>query len=445
MFPVSTEAVAELVAEHGNTRHTRYIGLHRQLFFRQLRFLRRPTFAINEDGRVYLAQGGPYLVHGLDVMQPHQVETETIDVIFLGPITDRLHHVTPHHRTFAGGLVSATGTVREIPVRIVAVKIPRHRTFEIASMCLGRMVKHHVHNHPDAGFVQSHDHLLEFPDTDFGSKRVCRIRALGYLIVLRVIPPVILRLVRFRFIHRRKIERREQMYMGDAQLLQMADTGLVPPIGMGTVFCQCQILSPVPDTRNRIDGEIAVVQLINHDVGEMIQYRTPVVCPPFGIGCPQIQNGCPVTVHSYRPCHQSRCISLPYLINLGIESIEFSFQVFSYPGIPHPVFSRLHRYHAVHGTLAAMLIQHDPHFAGSRCPQREPCLCRRIDHFFPRSVINRILVKTAVSALVTGGTAQQGYDRHKQEYFETHNFYLFDNFIRILRNEILPARISLRE
>lgn len=149
--------------------------------------------------------------------------------------------------------------------------------------------------------------------------------------------------------------------MGDAQLLQMADTGLVPPIGMGTVFCQCQILSPVPDTRNRIDGEIAVVQLINHDVGEMIQYRTPVVCPPFGIGCPQIQNGCPVTVHSYRPCHQSRCISLPYLINLGIESIEFSFQVFSYPGIPHPVFSRLHRYHAVHGTLAAMLIQHDPH------------------------------------------------------------------------------------
>jgi len=38
------------------------------------------------------------LVHGLYVMDAHQVETETIHVVFLGPIFHGLHDIAAYHR-----------------------------------------------------------------------------------------------------------------------------------------------------------------------------------------------------------------------------------------------------------------------------------------------------------------------------------------------------------
>lgn len=101
----------------------------------------------------------------------------------------------------------------------------------------------------------------------------------------------------------------------------------------------------------------------------MFQRRTPVAFPSFRISRTQIQNGCPVSVYPYGPCHQPRGISLPYFVDLYIERIKFSLQVFGYPGIPHPVFGRFHVNHAIHGPFAAVVVQHDPHLAGRRRPQ----------------------------------------------------------------------------
>ena len=47
-------------------------------------------------------------VHGFDVMDCHQVETEAVDVIFLNPPFEGLDHVFAVHRLLGSGFISAT-------------------------------------------------------------------------------------------------------------------------------------------------------------------------------------------------------------------------------------------------------------------------------------------------------------------------------------------------
>ena len=346
--------------------------LHGQQTIRQLRFPGRPAFSIHAYCRVNLVECLADGIHGLDVMNPHQVKTESVYVILSGPIADRLYHETPHHRPFAGRFIATTRCVGPFPFLVRAIEITWYGPFKIASFRDSRVIIHHVHHHPDTCPVKRHDHLLELADTHFGLIRVGGIRTFRHVVVFRVISPVVLRFVELGFVHRRKVERRQQLYVCHAQLLQMVNTRFLAQIGMRSFLRQSQELSSVPDAGDGIDREITMVQFINHHVGETFQRRTLVFVPAFRIRLLPVDNGCTVAVHSHSLCHESGCISLPHIVYLDIECIEFSFQVFVHVSLPHAIGYRFHLHHAVGRTSLSFFIQQHPHFLSRRSPKREP-------------------------------------------------------------------------
>ena len=169
-------------------------------------------------------------------------------MIFACPVAHRFYHKLPHHGTFTRCFVATSGGIGKLTVLFVAVKIARHGPFEVASPRQGGMIIHHIHNHPDACPVQRHYHLFKLADAYIGFIRVGGIRTFGDIIVLRIIPPVVLRLVELGFINRREIERRQQVHMRHSQFFQMVDSCLFSQIRMRTVFRQRQKFSTILDS-----------------------------------------------------------------------------------------------------------------------------------------------------------------------------------------------------
>ena len=135
-------------------------------------------------------------------MHAHQVKTETVDVVFLDPILHALNHELAHSLAFARRLVTATAAVAVGAVGVLAVVVIGTRALEVAAVDVPGVVVHHVENHLNASLVQSLYHLLEFVDTYFGLVGVGGVSAFGYIVVYRVIAPVILRLIQARLIDR---------------------------------------------------------------------------------------------------------------------------------------------------------------------------------------------------------------------------------------------------
>ena len=343
----AAQTVAELIAESCNTGHLIDIVFHGKFGFRQLWRLRCPSFSIYKYGRIYRIECLADFLHGNNIVYPHQVEAEAVNMIFLRPVAYRLNHKLTHHSTFACRFVAASGSIGKLSVVFVTVKISGYSTFKITSPRQCRMIIHDIHNHPDARPMQRHYHLFKLADAHIGFIRVGGIRTFGNIIILRIISPVILRLVELGLIDRREIERRQQMYMSYPQFFQMVDTSFLSQISMCTVFCQSQKLSTILDTRYRIDRKVTMVHFINNDIGETLQRRTGILFPPLWIGFFHVDNGSTVAVHTYSLRHETGSISLPHIVYLYIECIEASFQVTAHHSLPHSVGRLLHADHPV--------------------------------------------------------------------------------------------------
>ena len=81
----SFQAVTKFIIENGNAFHLPYILFDCPLFERQRGVGSRPTFAIDENGRVDFQQFFSKAVHCFNVMYSHQVKAETVDMIFFCP------------------------------------------------------------------------------------------------------------------------------------------------------------------------------------------------------------------------------------------------------------------------------------------------------------------------------------------------------------------------
>ena len=280
----TAQAVAELVAKGSNARETVDVVLHRQGIRGKLGSTGGPSFAIDVNGGVYLVQGLADGAHRPQVVDAHEVEAEAVHVIFLHPILHALHHVAAHHGALGGSLVAASGGVGKGAVGLVAVEVSGHGALEVAAIGHGGMVVHHVHHHADARPVQGHHHLLELADARGGVVGIGGVRAFGGIVVLGVISPVVLGLVEAGFVHGGIIEGREDVYVGDAQLLQVVDARLLPAGGGGAFLGQGQELASVRDAAEGVDGEIPVVHLINNNVCKAFQFGADVLVPAFGVG-----------------------------------------------------------------------------------------------------------------------------------------------------------------
>ena len=239
----TTQRITNFIGKGGNTRHFTGIDLHCQRITRILRCFRCPTFTINNDRRIYSTDRLTDFIHRLDVVNAHQVETETIDMVFPDPVKHGFNHIFTHHRPVACRLVTTSRTIGQRTIRLLAIKISRYRTFEVTAIGVVCMIVYHIEHYPYTSFVQCLYHLLKLADADSRIVRIGSIRTIGYIVILRIISPVVFIFIQLGFVYRSIIIRRKQMDVCYSQLDQMIDSGQQFGRVHRTMFCQCQKFS----------------------------------------------------------------------------------------------------------------------------------------------------------------------------------------------------------
>ncbi len=276
-------------------------------------------------------------VHQLHRQQSHEIKPEAVQMIFPGPVHHGIRNVIVHHGAPCGYIVPAGGAVGESAVLHKPVIIPRNHPLEPGIPSVG-MVVDHVHNHPDAACVQSLDHLLALTDPHQTVHGVCGIGTLGDVVVHRIIPPVELFPIP-GFVHRSKVKKRKQMYMGNAQTFQVLHAG-----GM---------LSPLPrhrkslvfsaesfrHTAGRIVGEILDMQLIDDPFRPRL--RRTVRVKSRRIGLSQIHRQAPVPIAAAAHRIGIRRADFPSSCSHQIIIVG-AMEVFRKFPVPNPLFSPLH-------------------------------------------------------------------------------------------------------
>ena len=93
----SAKCVTHIVAECAYTIKFVSVYLERDILLRISRSLGRPAFTIKKDIRIDGMKPLADLVHCLDVVDSHKVETESVDMILLHPPLERLYHIFAEH------------------------------------------------------------------------------------------------------------------------------------------------------------------------------------------------------------------------------------------------------------------------------------------------------------------------------------------------------------
>ena len=70
------------------------------------------------------------------------------------------------------------------------------------------MIVYHIEHYPYTGFVQCLYHLLKLADADSRIVRIGSIRTIGYIVILRIISPVVFIFIQLGFVYRSIIIRR---------------------------------------------------------------------------------------------------------------------------------------------------------------------------------------------------------------------------------------------
>ena len=169
----ATQGITYIVTERSNPVKHIGIVLKCDLFGRICRSHRSPSLAIYHYIRINRMQTLAYFIHRIDIVDGHEVETETVDMIFLHPPLERLDHIFTEHLLLRSGLIAAARSVTERTILIHAVEIPRHGTFETCLRGVCRMVIYNIKNNAETGFMKGLNHLLEFLDTGCRIIRIC--------------------------------------------------------------------------------------------------------------------------------------------------------------------------------------------------------------------------------------------------------------------------------
>ncbi len=285
------ESVAHVVVEHRDIGHFGCVGFARLVDGIEPGRTARPTLAVNHNVGIDCGELVVQRVHGVDIVQRHEVETESVYFIFFRPILNRINHETTEHIAVGRRLIAAARTVVERPVVGRAEVITGHKRLEIGRLRIGNMVVNNVHNYLNTCVVKRHNHLLHFVDALCAVCGVGRIRALGHVVVERVVAPIILaRLVVRRlvkaFAHAGKIEQRLEMHLRDAQILDIIERGRLTVAVLGARFGKTEEFTSVGfgHARALVYRQIAKLSLVNNGAGIRRKRRIGLICPAVGIG-----------------------------------------------------------------------------------------------------------------------------------------------------------------
>ena len=206
-----------------------------------------PGLAIHQDvpAAGELIQFGPEQVHGLHVVQAHQVEPEAVDVVLPGPVEDRVDEIPPGHGALAGKLVAAAAAVGKAAVRVLPEKVIGHGIVQGILGAVG-VVVHHVHHHPDARCMEGGDHLPALPDAHLAPGGVGGVAALRHIEVGGVVAPVILPQQRLCLVHAAKVKNGHQLDVFYPQPLEVVQAGGVDAVAVqgGALLGKGHIFAP---------------------------------------------------------------------------------------------------------------------------------------------------------------------------------------------------------
>ena len=125
-------------------------------------------------------------------MNAHEVEAETIDVVFVHPVLHALYHELTHHRLIGSRLVAAPRAIAIGAVSILTIEVVWICALEIGMVNVKGMVIHHIENDTDASLMECLYHLFELTDAYSRIIGIGAVATLRNIVVHRVIAPVIL-------------------------------------------------------------------------------------------------------------------------------------------------------------------------------------------------------------------------------------------------------------
>ena len=247
-------------------------------------------------------------------------------MVLLDPVFHALQHILSHERLFGSRLVAAAGAVGISAVGGLAVEIVGIDALEVAVLNVEGVVVDHVEDDPDASLVQRLHHLLELPDAHFRMEGFGGVAAFRHVVVLRVVAPVVLRHGELRLVDGGEVERRQDMYGVDAELSQIVD---------GPWLREGKELAAVYELRRWVDGEVAVVQLIDDEVCRRLHAWSFVGIPSLGVRAAHVDDGSAV---SHGLCEKSRTFAVA-----RVEGVEHAAEISVNGGLPFVLTGAFHR------------------------------------------------------------------------------------------------------
>ena len=187
----STKSIAQFIRKHSNSGHVGNISFHRQWICRILRSFSRPTFSIDTNSRIDFVDSLSNLVHCFNIMHPHQVKAEAVNMIFFYPIKNGLYHELTHHRPFTCCFIATPWTICQCAILFLTVKIAGNGTFKITFKCIKSVIVNHIHYHAYSSSMQRLYHLFELFHANSRLIRIGWIRTIRHIIIYRIISPVI--------------------------------------------------------------------------------------------------------------------------------------------------------------------------------------------------------------------------------------------------------------
>ena len=337
----TAHGITDIIAECADPVKHVCILLESYLLSRVCRRLGSPALAVDHDIRIYSMETLADFIHGINVMDSHEVETESIDVIFLHPPLERLDHVLAEHLLLRSSLIAASGTVKEGSVLAHAIEIALHGTLEACIRRIGGMVVNNIKNNAEAGLVKSLYHLLEFLDAGYRIVWICRERALDSIVVERLVSPVVLVVLQTGLVNGREVCRRKQLDICHTQLLEMVDARRKSVRILCALFSESKILSLIAYTGSLVDREIPVLKFVYDDVGRL-DFRTPVLSPAFRICLSPVDHSSAHAVDSDSLCGDTGSLLQKLTVLLHLERIECTFDILLHYRLPKTVFRLLH-------------------------------------------------------------------------------------------------------
>ena len=253
-----------------------------------------PAFAVEDGIGVDAMDRHFHLLHGLQVMEAHQVEAEAVQMELLHPVGGGLHHELAEHIPLGGRIVAAAAGGGVGAGGGISVIIVGNDLIEGGIAVIGVVIDH-VHDHADAGLMEGRHHLLILVDPDLTMVGVRGIAALGHIVVLGIVAPVEGG-IGIGFVHGGIVIDRQQMHMGDAQALQIVDAYALAVFVHQARFREGQVLAGIFGALDGI-GEVTDMDLPDDGFVIMVDgVFQRIGVPAFGIRQAQVHHHASVAV-----------------------------------------------------------------------------------------------------------------------------------------------------